>query len=173
MSVDEAMFRTVYEEQAERLINFLVRLVGRGVAEEVGGEVWMQFFVSWQDKPEHPNPTALLYMIARCRAVSHLRQAMRTVPVEDECLEALAGTMCSRDRGIEAAELRLDLKQALAGLPERERQAVYLHHVDGLSEADTAAVLGLKIDNVKRILKKARRALRQSPSIGSNENPER
>lgn len=113
MSLDEARFRDVHQEQAERLINFLARRLGREIAREVSQEVWLEFFTWWRQKPDVAAPTGVLYTIARCRAVDRLRRAGRTVPVEGRDLEDLAGRLCRVDGGHEETALRLDLKQAL------------------------------------------------------------
>ncbi|MFF5030138.1 RNA polymerase sigma factor [Streptomyces collinus] len=162
----------MYQEQAERLINFLAGRIGRDAAREVSQEVWLEFFTWWRQQPNEAAPTGMLYRIARCRAVDRIRQAGRTAPVEGRDLEDLSGRLCRVDGCLEKTALRLDLKQALGELTERERQAVHLHHIDGLSVADTAAVMCLRIDNTKRILKKARQTLRRSPGMGGYEEPD-
>lgn len=170
MTLDEAQFRAVYQEHAERLINFLGGRIGRDDAREVSQEVWLEFFTWWRQHPNEAAPTGVLYRIARCRAVDRIRQAGRTVLVEGRDLEDLAGRLCRVDGGIENTALRLDLKQALGELTDRERQVMHLRCVDGLSVADTAAVMCLGIDNTKRILKKARQTLRRSPGMDGYES---
>jgi len=54
---------------------------------------------------------------------------------------------------------RLDLRRAIAALPERQRTTVFLHYYLDLPVSETAAVLGCAEGTVKSTLHDARRAL--------------
>ncbi len=68
----------------------------------------------------------------------------------------------------EAIVARTHLDQILAGLPPRQRVTVVLRVIDGLSEAETAAVMGCSAGTVKsnlaRGLDKVRAAFKSTPS---------
>ena len=51
---------------------------------------------------------------------------------------------------------------AIANLPDRQRIAIALTYQEGMSNADTAAVLGTTISGVETLLVRARRALRKA-----------
>jgi RNA polymerase sigma factor (sigma-70 family) len=61
----------------------------------------------------------------------------------------------------EAAELRSWVHQAVSGLPPGQRAAVVLHYLRGLTQAETAAHLGVEVGAVKTRLHKARATLRR------------
>ena len=63
---------------------------------------------------------------------------------------------------IEAAELRAWVHRAVAGLPPGQRAAVMLHYLAGLTQAETAAHLGIEVGTVKTRLHKARANLRRT-----------
>src|SRR5688500_9535446 len=63
---------------------------------------------------------------------------------------------------IEAAELRVWVQRAVAGLPPGQRAAVVLHYLAGLTQAETAAHLGVEVGTVKTRLHKARLNLRRT-----------
>ncbi|MBA2720399.1 MAG: sigma-70 family RNA polymerase sigma factor [Chloroflexi bacterium] len=56
---------------------------------------------------------------------------------------------------------RTDLRQALGRLPRRTRAAIALHHLAGLSVADTAQALGVSENTVKSQLKTGLGRLRE------------
>jgi RNA polymerase sigma factor (sigma-70 family) len=58
-----------------------------------------------------------------------------------------------------AADLRVSVAGAVAGLPRRLREAVVLRFYAGLREAEMAAVLGVPSGTVKSRLARARRHL--------------
>ncbi|WP_405969030.1 sigma-70 family RNA polymerase sigma factor [Streptomyces sp. NBC_00988] len=164
--VTEAMLLAVYHQEAERVLNVLARRVGRAAAPELRDQALMEFFAWWPAHPEHPNPTAALYMITQRRAVDHLGKQGRILPVQDSDLDELARALASQDP-YAAADLRMDLRRALTRLCERERQALQLRHLDGMPVAACAALLGTGIDNTKKILKRALRKLRQDPGMAA------
>jgi RNA polymerase sigma-70 factor (ECF subfamily) len=59
----------------------------------------------------------------------------------------------------EPAARRVDLRRAIAALPERQRTTVFLHYYLDLPVADVAEVLGCAPGTVKSNLSDARRAL--------------
>jgi len=65
------------------------------------------------------------------------------------------------------ADVELEMMQAsnrvqaaLSELPERQRDAIVLHHYQELSNIDAAAVLGVSVDALESLLARGRRALR-------------
>jgi bifunctional DNase/RNase len=67
---------------------------------------------------------------------------------------------------VEAAELRRWVGEVVAGLPAGQRAAVTLHYLAGLTQAESAAVLGITPGAVKTRLHKARASLRRSLAAG-------
>lgn len=61
----------------------------------------------------------------------------------------------------EAAELIDNVRHAVAALPPGQRAAVVLFYLSGLTHAETAALLGIKVGAVKTRLHKARRLLKR------------
>lgn len=64
----------------------------------------------------------------------------------------------------EAADLASQVRRAVADLPSRQRSAVVLFYLSGLTHAETAASLEIEIGAVKTRLHKARRTLKQQLS---------
>jgi len=66
------------------------------------------------------------------------------------------------DAFVEAAALAEDVRRAVASLPPGQRSAVVSYYLAGLTQAETAEMLGIEPGAVKTRLHKARAALRQS-----------
>ena len=73
---------------------------------------------------------------------------------------------------VEAAALRDWVQEAVAGLPAGQRAAVRLHYLTGLTQAETAALLGIEPGAVKTRLHKARASLRRSRLLNAGVEPE-
>jgi RNA polymerase sigma-70 factor (sigma-E family) len=64
-----------------------------------------------------------------------------------------------------AVDLRESVRRALAVLPRGQRTVVVLRHFDDLTEAQTAAALGVSVGTVKSQHARAMSALRTSPHL--------
>lgn len=71
--------------------------------------------------------------------------------------------------GFEAAELRPDLRDALASIPEEFRAAVVLSDLEGLPLAEVAAILDVPTGTVKSRVFRARRLLAET--LGNQSDP--
>ena len=77
--------------------------------------------------------------------------------------EVLPETVAANE--IEAQAERRDLWTALGRLPRRQQAAVVLRYYEGLSEAETAAVLGYSVGTVKSSTSRALAKLRIDPAL--------
>jgi RNA polymerase sigma-70 factor (sigma-E family) len=85
-----------------------------------------------------------------------------------ETLPETAGT-----NEIDSHAERRDLWSALGRLPRRQRAAVVLRYYEGLSEAETADVLGCTVGTVKSTTSRALAKLRIDPALNRTEGDPR
>jgi RNA polymerase sigma-70 factor (ECF subfamily) len=81
--------------------------------------------------------------------------------LEDADLAEMAGS--DEDtlvRTVVAAELRQQVRAALGALPAEQRQAVVMHHLEGMPVAEIAQAMGVRPGTVMSRLARAREALR-------------
>lgn len=64
------------------------------------------------------------------------------------------------DEQMERDQAARQLAAAIAGLPERQRVALTLTYGEGLSNAESAAIIGTSVSGVETLLVRARRSLR-------------
>jgi RNA polymerase sigma-70 factor (ECF subfamily) len=99
--------------------------------------------------------------IARRRSIDMLRRKGRTAAVEvidDNAYETFADPRANRD--IEAADRAAGLGAAIAGLPERQREAVELLKLKEMSLAEASQTTGSSISALKVNVHRAIKALR-------------
>jgi len=107
-------------------------LRGSADAEDAWSETFLAALRAYPDLPPDANVEAWLVTIARRKAVDVVRRAARAaVPVDQ--LPERAAADAGRD---------LDLWDALADLPTKQRHAVAYHHLAGLPYDEVAALLG-------------------------------
>jgi RNA polymerase sigma factor (sigma-70 family) len=100
---------------------------------------------------------AWLATIARNECRARIAAGMRTpLPVADEDLEAIPATGDEAERRAQVEALCA----ALTALPERQREAVVLRHLYGLSYGEVGRALGLSRPATEALLFRARRAMR-------------
>jgi RNA polymerase sigma-70 factor (sigma-E family) len=127
------------------------------VAEQLVQEAFLRLWRRWPWLRDHQAAPAYLQ-----RTVVNLaRSQLRRLVIERRALLAKEGGERPTDRasgGDPAANLAL--RSALADLPYRKRACVVLRYLVGLSEAETAAALGITVGTVKSQTHKALRQLR-------------
>ena len=99
---------------------------------------------------EHERAWLIRVTMNACRDLLRSLWRRRTVALDDivEC----------------AAELppeHAEVLEAVLALPERYRDAVYLHYYEGYSAADTARLLRRNVNTVYTLLSRARQLLRE------------
>lgn len=101
---------------------------------------------------------AWTFRILRNGCLDYLKDRRRdTVPIEDESLLGTADD--DPELSLEQAELRRSVFHALEALPEAQREAFLLKHVEDLSYEEMTERLGASISALKMRVKRAREAL--------------
>jgi|SRR5579862_984119 len=101
------------------------------------------------------NLRAWLFTIMRNQFRSEARRAWRQMPWDEEAAERIPGP---RAEQIWALELK-DTARAMEALPRRQREAVILAGVGGLSSEDAAAALNCRPTALKSRVSRARQAM--------------
>lgn len=156
---DERAFERLLSRHLDRIHHYLGRLTGHwaecdDLAQETFIKVWLK---ARSFRPGRVRVTTWLHRIAHNVAVDFLRKAGRATraeasePARDEAGPDALG---------QQAEERQRLHEALSALPENQRSAILLRHQQGLSNPETAAVLGTSVRAVESLLSRGRRRLR-------------
>ena len=128
-------FEKLVEQHGDTVLRVCRVIVGVHDAEDAWSETFLAAMRAYPELPDDANAEAWLVTIAHRKAIDVLRARKRQpAPVGDlpEAPSAL---------GVPGAEDG-DLWQAVAALPEKQRQAVAYHYVAGLAYAEIAGILG-------------------------------
>ena len=134
-------FETVVAEHGAVVLRVCRAVVGPHDADDAWSETFLSAMRAYPDLPVDANVEAWLVTIAHRKAIDVVRAgARRAIPTGD-LPEAPSPPGADRDD---------DLADALARLPDKQRQAVAYHYLAGLPYADVAAVLGGSTDAARR-----------------------
>ena len=148
---DEGALARLYDAYRVILFGLLVRILNsREEAEDILQEVFLQVWRRAGDFDEkRGRPFTWLVTLTRSRAIDRLRllAARRRLAAAaeqdqpEEASDAFSDTVKSGQREI--------VRQALAELPEEQRQTLMLAYFEGLTQSEIASKLGAPLGTVK------------------------
>jgi RNA polymerase sigma factor (sigma-70 family) len=147
-------FEHVVTEHGATVLRVTRSMLPSHDADDAWSDTFLAALRSYPILPDNANVEAWLVTIARRKAIDILRAANRhALPVADlpDVISDL-GVPDARD---------LDLAQAIAALPTKQRRAVTLHYLGGLPHHDVAELLGGSSDAARRAAADGVAALRQ------------
>src|SRR5918998_57305 len=151
---DAAAFAAVYERHHQALYRYCRSIVRHEEdAQDALQSTFARAFAALQDERRDFDLRPWLFRIAHNEAISILRRRRAT-----DTLSEIVDERPFEDRIADREELRL-LALDLADLPERQRAALVLRELNGLSHAEIGVVLDLSPAAVKQAIFEARTAL--------------
>ncbi len=154
MRGDATAFAAVYERHHQALYRYCRSILRHEEdAQDALQSTMARAFAALQDERRDFDIKPWLFRIAHNEAISILRKRRATTELDD--IPVLTDL---DDQVSEREELRL-LQMDLADLPDRQRAALVLRELNGLSHAEIAVVLETSAANVKQTIYEARTAL--------------
>lgn len=161
---DPGAARVLSERLLPRAFRHAARVLGdRTEAEDVAQEAMLRL---WRAAPDWrtdgaAKPSTWLHKVVANLTIDRLRRSGRSVELgDDDFADDAPG---AEARLMQAG--RLDaLDAALATLPDRQRQAVVLRHIEDLSNPEIAEVLGVGVEAVESLTARGKRALKAALS---------
>lgn len=155
---DGAAARVLTLRLTPRVFGHALRLLGdRAEAEDVAQEAMLRL---WRIAPDwregEAKVTTWLYRVTANLATDRLRKrrgvALDAVPEPEDDRPSAA-------EGLQDAARAAALQAALADLPERQRQAVVLRHIEGLGNPEIAGIMDISAEAVESLIARGKRAL--------------
>lgn len=144
-----------------RILGYAARLLGdRAEAEDVAQEAMVRL---WRIAPDwrqgEAKVTTWLYRVTTnlCTDRLRMRQRRKATPLED-APDVEDGAPLAEVLMMEADRMSA-LNAALCALPDRQREAVVLRHIEGFSNPEIAAVMDIGIEAVESLIARGKRAL--------------
>jgi RNA polymerase sigma-70 factor (ECF subfamily) len=142
---------------APRVLRYAARMLGsREEAEDVTQEAMLRL---WKMAPDWQaglaEPATWVFRVARNLCTDRLRRRRPMVPE----LPDLPDPALGQDARLMRTARARALEAALLDLPERQREAVILRHLEGLSNPEIAAILMVGVEAVESLTARGKRRL--------------
>jgi len=168
---DRTAFDALFRRWAAPLLRFLERMLrDAAAAEELVQEVFLRVHGARERYQPEARFSTWLYRIATNLALNELRRPRRRAThtsVDAPEGPELAGDAPAPESSLDARRLAARVERELDRLPERQRAALCLSAVEGLSYAEVAAALEISECAVKALVHRARAALLTQIGDGS------
>jgi RNA polymerase sigma-70 factor (ECF subfamily) len=164
-------FEQLFERYQTKIFNLIYRIVGDYEdAADLTSEAFVQAFKGFDRFRGESQVYTWLYRIAINTCRNHFRRLGRRRRVPSQPFEGLTPDELaeiqqtpdwapSPEEALEAGELRREIMEGIAALPDDFRMVIVLRDLQGLSYQEMAEVLGCSLEAVKSRLFRARRTL--------------
>ena len=167
---DQAAFARLYDMLSPRAFGLILRvLVDRSQSEEVLQEVFLEI---WQSAarfaPNKGQGRSWVLTIAHRRAVDRVRSAQAST--DRDVRAGFRDMDVAHDGVAEEVELRIEgerVSEALAALPDPQREAITLAYFGGYSQSEIAALVGAPLGTIKTRMRDGLSRLRAEMGVTS------
>lgn len=164
--LDEAAFRALYDRTARPLWGYIARATGNdSLADDLVQEAYLRLLRANFEPESEDHAKNYLFRIATNLLRDHFRGAKRAqLPLEHD------PSVMGHEHQV---HLQHDLRRAMMRLKPRERELLWLGHVERFSHKEIAEILGLKAGSVRLLLFRARKklaAMLEEPDGGLEED---
>ena len=151
---DEHLFRELYDRTGPRLRRHLARETGRpDVADELVQETFVRLLVAAPSFDSNNQVTAWLYRTARNLMIDRWRRIETESRGERELFRSESHNHPSPFS---------DVERAMERISPRDRELLWLAHVEGFTHAEISGIIGVRAKSVRVLLHRARRRLAET-----------
>jgi len=167
---DHAAFAELVDQLRPRIFGYFVHLVrNRADAEDLTQEVFLRLFRSRERYKPKAHLSTWVFHITQNVARNALRSRRRRPAVPVDFTQVGQGDelfLCSNEEApsvpLERGELAEVVRGAVDDLADRQREAVWLHQLEGWTYNEVAAELEMSPKAAKSLLYRARNQLREA-----------
>ena len=169
---DQAAFGILVRRHVDALYTYANRLVrSASQAEDLVQEAWL---AAWQHahrfNPRKAKLTTWLHRILHNKFIDVIRK--NQIIYDDDVVAAAASPYNADDVQENRQEIAL-LNELITQLPQDQKSAITLTHVQGFSNREVAQILSMKLRAAESLLARARRNLKTAYSQHTSEQPTR
>lgn len=160
---DRDAFGEFYDRHSARILGLLLRMIrSRSEADDVLQDCFLQVWSqAARYSAERASPIGWLVLLARSRALDHLRRKRRDRLTAES--ETEVGTEC--DDALTQSEEAALARRALSQLPDEQRGVIQLAFYSGLTHEEIAASQRIPLGTVKTRIRRGMMRIREILSV--------
>ena len=164
---DESALGELYDATSRLVYGLVLRLVREpATAEDITMEVYLQVWRTAQSyNATRGSVNSWLITVAHSRAIDYLRSSHARFEQHkqslDDAVHELRDGAASPEAEVDGKDRAEVVRQAMASLPEEQRQLIELGYYSGLSHSEIAEQLGMPLGTVKSRIRTAMLRLRE------------
>lgn len=165
---DTEAFAKLYDFYIEPIYRFVFfKLSNKEDAEDISSEVFLKTWDYLIEKPkEIISFRQLVYRIARNKVIDVYRERAKKLECSIDTIQsALVGNDLRID--IEAKEEQQKLLSTIKKLKHEYQEVIQLRYIEGLSTKDIAGILDISVTNVRVIIYRATKKLKEFTELNS------
>jgi RNA polymerase sigma-70 factor, ECF subfamily len=156
---EQGAMAEIFDRYAGLVYSVALRVLrDSGQAEDVAQEI---FFQLWRSPDSFSSSRgslgAWLLVVARNRAIDHLRQRRPGEPVDEVVIDSTTNLQSEAERSI----LMQRVRSFIGDLPQEQQQSLQMAFFDGLSHSEIAEKTGQPLGTVKTRIRSALTSLRK------------
>lgn len=153
--------RLLTQRLLPRVLGYAARLLSdRAEAEDVAQEAMLRLWRIAADwRQGEAQVSTWLYRVVGNLCTDRLRRRSRRGTATLDDAPEVADASPGAEAGMIESDRMAALQDALDALPERQRQAVVLRHIEGLSNPEIAVVMEIGVEAVESLTARGKRAL--------------
>jgi len=157
---DRESFRVLFERHKGRVYSIALRYSGDpAIAMDIAQDTFLKLFSGIREFRAESSLESWLYRLVVNSCLDHKRKVRRIMPLLDELADALRAPGDSVTDELVRAELRDDVRSAVAMLPAELRIVIVLRYTQELSYEQIADILGCPSGTVASRLNRAHKML--------------
>lgn len=158
---DRGAARSLTLRLTPQVLGYATRLLGeRTEAEDIAQEAMLRLWrVAGLWRQGEARVSTWLYRVVTNLCTDRLRARRRRATAALDSTAEVADASPGAEARLITADRLSALQAALATLPERQRQAVVLRHIEGLPNPEIAEVMGIGVEAVESLTARGKRML--------------
>jgi len=174
--VPEYDFKKIYDEYYQRIVQYLIRIVGPNDAEDIAQDVFNKINSGLGRFQGKSKLSTWIYRIATNTMIDRLRSAAYKHATVHNAIEGTADPKAqsawedhkppATDQVVIRKEMSECVNEFIDNLPPDYKTVIVLSELEGLANKEIAEILGISLNNVKTRLHRARAELKTALNEG-------